>query len=98
MTISDKEFRKKARIKLRSIRSDLDSLIPLNGISSSNYEVVYLILGDDNSTVKSALPFFSKINLVKAFENLTQKGFKVTICGVAKERVEPPASTDENEA
>jgi uncharacterized protein (TIGR04141 family) len=98
VTISDKEFRKKARIKLRSIRSDLDSLIPLNGISSSDYEVVYLVLGDDNSTVKSALPFFSKINLVKAFENLTQKGFKVTICGVAKERIEPPASTDENEA
>lgn len=98
VTISDKEFRKKARTKLRSIRSDLDSLIPLNGIKSSDYEVVYLVLGDDNSTVKSALPFFSKINLVKAFENLTQKGFTVTICGVAKERIYPSTDSDESEA
>ena len=90
--ISDKEFRKEARQKLRSIRSDLDTLIPLDGIKSSDYEVVYLVLGDDNSRVKSALPFFSKINLVKAFENLTQKGFKVTICGVTKERIERPDS------
>lgn len=88
VTISDKEFRKKARTKLRSIHPSLDSLIPLDGIRSSDYEVVYLVLGDDNLTVKTALPFFSKINLVKAFENLTQKGFKVTICGVDKERIE----------
>lgn len=87
VTISDKEFRKKARIKLREIHTNLDSLIPLNGIKSTDYEVVYLILGDENDTVKSALPFFSKINLVKAFDNLTQKGFTVTICGVAKERI-----------
>ncbi|MGF1873579.1 TIGR04141 family sporadically distributed protein [Photobacterium indicum] len=98
VTISDKEFRKKARAKLRGIRADLDSLIPLNGIKSSDYEVVYLVLGDNNSTVKSALPFFSKINLVKAFENLTQKGFTVTICGVEKERIEPSTDSDESEA
>ena len=96
--LSDKEFRKKARAKLRSIHSDLGSLIPLDGIKSSDYEVVYLILGDDNLTVKPALPFFSKINLVKAFENLTQKGFKVTICGVAKERIELPTNSDEKKA
>lgn len=56
--------------------------------------VVYLVLGDSNETVKSALPFFSKINLVKAFENLTQKGFSVTIGGVAKERVLPPSEVE----
>jgi len=90
VTISDKEFRKKARSKLRHICPGLDSLIPLDSIKSSDYEVIYLVLGDDNATVKSALPFFSKINLVKAFENLTQKGFTVTICGVAKERIQTP--------
>ncbi|PSW58430.1 TIGR04141 family sporadically distributed protein [Photobacterium leiognathi] len=95
VVLSDREFRKKARRKLQNIRHGLNNLIPLDRINSHEYEVVYLILGEDNSTVKSSLPFFSKINLVKAYENLTQKGFKVTICGVGKEEIEPPQEIKE---
>ncbi|MGT2618520.1 TIGR04141 family sporadically distributed protein [Photobacterium damselae] len=96
VVLSDREFRKKARRKLQSIKYGLNNLIPLDHINSHEYEVIFLILGEDNSTVKSSLPFFSKINLVKAYENLTQKGFKVTICGAGKESIEPPQEIEES--
>ncbi|WP_412034178.1 hypothetical protein [Photobacterium damselae] len=34
--------------------------------------------------------------MVKAYENLTQKGFKVTICGAGKESIEPPQEIEES--
>ncbi|WP_406708317.1 DUF6119 family protein [Vibrio gangliei] len=34
--------------------------------------------------LKSILPFFSKVNLTKTYENLSQRGFKVSIAGVGK--------------
>ncbi|ELW9226507.1 TIGR04141 family sporadically distributed protein [Morganella morganii] len=85
--LSDREFRKKSREVLRRISNNLSDLVPLDNFNSRNYEVVYLILGDENNVVKGKLPFFSKINLCKAYDNLTQRGFTVTICGVGKERL-----------
>lgn len=85
--LSDREFRKKSREVLRRVSNNLSDIVPLDNFNSRNYEVVYLILGDENNVVKGKLPFFSKINLCKAYDNLTQRGFTVTICGVGKERL-----------
>jgi uncharacterized protein (TIGR04141 family) len=46
--------------------------------------VVFLILGDDAAAVKTNLPFFSKVNLVRAYDSLSQRGFSVKISAAAK--------------
>ncbi|WP_312932131.1 TIGR04141 family sporadically distributed protein [Stutzerimonas nitrititolerans] len=83
--LGDKEFRKKARTVLKKVRSGLQDAVPLDSFKSDGVEVVFLILGEDSATLKSNLPFFSKVNLSKAFENLSQRGFKVSIAGVETE-------------
>jgi uncharacterized protein (TIGR04141 family) len=80
--LGDKEFRKKARTVLRQVHPAAGNLVPLDTIRSADYEIVFLILGEGSATLKQNLPFFSKVNLSKAFENLTQRGFKVSVAGV----------------
>lgn len=79
--LGDKSFRKKARTVLRGINPAARDLVPLDSLKSSDYEIVFLILGEGSATLKQNLPFFSKVNLTKAFENLTQRGFRVSIAG-----------------
>jgi uncharacterized protein (TIGR04141 family) len=79
--LGDKAFRKKARNVLRRINLSARDLMPLDTLRSSDYEIVFLILGEGSATLKQNLPFFSKVNLSKAFENLTQRGFRVSIAG-----------------
>lgn len=83
--LGDKEFRKKARSVLKRVSSGLQDSVSLDSFKSDGVEVVFLILGEDSTSLKSNLPFFSKVNLSKAFENLTQRGFIVSIAGVGTE-------------
>lgn len=87
--LGDKEFRKKARTVLRGVSSGLQHSVPLNSFKSDGVEVVFLILGEASTSLKNNLPFFSKVNLSKAFENLSQRGFEVSIAGVG---IEPKPS------
>lgn len=79
--LGDKAFRKKARTVLRGVHPSARDLMPLDTLRSADYEIVFLILGESSATLKQNLPFFSKVNLSKAFENLTQRGFRVSIAG-----------------
>ncbi len=79
--LGDKAFRKKARTVLRRVNPAAGDLVPLEAPKSADYEIVFLILGEDSVTLKQNLPFFSKVNLSKAFESLTQRGFRVSIAG-----------------
>lgn len=80
--LGDKEFRKATRKVLKRVSNGLQNAVPLNNFNSDGVEVIFLILGEDSATVKGNLPFFSKVNLTKAFENLSQRGFEVKIAGV----------------
>lgn len=83
--LGDKEFRKEARkVIKKEIGAHAVNLVPLDSPKSSDYEVVYLILGDDNALVKDRLPFFSKVNLTRAYEGLAQRGFTVSIAAAPK--------------
>ena len=84
IVLGDKAFRKAARTVLNRISSTARDLIPLDNPNSDNYEVVFLILGDSNDTVKDNLPFFSRVNLSRAYDNLTQRGFVVKIAAAQK--------------
>lgn len=89
--LGDKDFRKAARSVIRKkVSPVIIETVPLEKLDSSKIEIVFLILGEDSSVIKESLPFFSKVNLTKTYENLTQKGFKVTISGVDKEAKPAP--------
>ncbi|PYD90666.1 hypothetical protein DNF23_21315 [Pseudomonas syringae pv. pisi] len=78
LLLSDKEFRKGARGKLKGVSKDL---VPLDKFDPSLSEIVFLVLGDKSIDVKSNLPFFSKVNLWITYLSLTQRNFKVSIAG-----------------
>lgn len=83
--LGDKEFRIETRKVLKEVHAGLQDSVPLNNFKSDGVEIVFLILGEDSASLKDNLPFFSKVNLSKAFENLSQRGFEVTIAGVDTE-------------
>ncbi|CAI1529025.1 TPA: TIGR04141 family sporadically distributed protein [Serratia fonticola] len=83
--LGDKEFRKEARKVLKRVNAGLQDSVSLDNFKSDGVEIVFLILGEDSKSLKNNLPFFSKVNLSKAFENLSQRGFEVTIAGVDTE-------------
>ncbi|MGF1719098.1 TIGR04141 family sporadically distributed protein [Vibrio kyushuensis] len=80
--LGDKEFRKATRKVLKRVCNGLQNTVPLENFKSNGVDVVFVILGEDSSTLKDNLPFFSKVNLSKAFESLSQRGFEVQITGV----------------
>jgi uncharacterized protein (TIGR04141 family) len=82
--LGDKEFRIAARKVLKNVSDGLQNTVPLDNFKSDGVEVVFLILGEGSSSLKNNLPFFSKVNLSKAFESLSQRGFEVRIAGVGK--------------
>jgi uncharacterized protein (TIGR04141 family) len=79
--IADKQFRKEARKVLKKVHADAVDLVLLDNPKSSDYEVVFLILGEGAATIKDNLPFFSKVNLANVYDSLSQRGFKVAISG-----------------
>ena len=82
--LGDRAFRKEARKVLGRVHVDARDMVPLDGIRSADYQVVFLILGEENAVVKDGLPFFSKVNLTRAYEGLTQRGYTVKIGGASK--------------
>ncbi len=85
LLLGDKEFRKATRKVLKRVCHGLQDSVPLDNFKSDSVEVVFAILGEDSTTLKDNLPFFSKVNLSKAFESLSQRGFGVQIAGVGTE-------------
>lgn len=82
--LGDRAFRKDARRVLRGVDPRASDLVPLDGLKGADYEIVFLILGDADACIIENLPFFSKVNLARVFENLSQRGFKVSIAGAEK--------------
>jgi uncharacterized protein (TIGR04141 family) len=82
--LGDKQFRIATRKVLKRVSEGLQHSVPLDNFRSDGVEVIFLILGEGPSTLIKNLPFFSKVNLSKAYESLTQRGFDVKIAGAAK--------------
>jgi uncharacterized protein (TIGR04141 family) len=81
--LGDKQFRIATRKVLKRVSNGLQNSVPLDNFRSDGVEVIFLILGEGSSTLINNLPFFSKVNLSKAYESLTQRGFDVKIAGAA---------------
>ena len=92
--LGDKAFRKAARRKLLHLAPKAHDLIPVNKPQGSDYEVVYLLLGEETSMAKKNLPFFSKVSLSRTYDSLSQRGITVSIAGAAKADIEDEQAPD----
>lgn len=52
---------------------------------SNEYEVVYAIIDDKESSLTKKLPFFSKVNLMLTVQELDRMHFKCSVCLVKKD-------------
>ena len=53
--------------------------------SSNEYEVVYAIIDNRNSSINEMLPFFSLVNLMLAAQELDRMHFKYSVCLVKRQ-------------
>jgi uncharacterized protein (TIGR04141 family) len=78
----DPGFRKKARTKIKSLKSSVAKMIPLSGdIDTGDYEIVYAIIKKATSVSpwQTSLPFFAQLNLRQAATLLRNRGYKVSV-------------------
>lgn len=76
--LSDAEYRRLAREHIEKLNPNLSTLIPDSRPEPHKYEVVYAIISKNNSSELASLPFFSKLNLMQATQQLTTLGYKVS--------------------
>lgn len=76
--LSDMEFRKKANEKLpASHKVDIENM-PV----SRDYEVIFGIISESADSIPHNLPFFSKITLMRAMQELMVMGFRMSVSGI----------------
>jgi len=87
--VSDAEFRKKLRAKVRSLGGGFEVLLPKSTEKPVRdaYGVVYGVMRKPYADGSLGLPFFSKVSLQAAAERIAQFGIPVAI-----ELIEKPAS------
>ncbi|RYH32843.1 MAG: hypothetical protein EON54_20725 [Alcaligenaceae bacterium] len=82
--LGDREFRFQARKVIKAQNPIFCAQLPLDGFKSSAVEIVFAILGDTHADVKTNLPFFSKVNLARVYDDLAGRNYKVSIAGIPK--------------
>lgn len=87
--VSDAEFRKKLRSKVRSLGGGFEALLPLSTerVIRENYKVVFGIMRKPYADGTLGIPFFSKVSFQVAAERIAQFGIPVAI-----ELIRKPAS------
>ncbi|MGY0557639.1 DUF6119 family protein [Lysobacter sp. A421] len=87
--VSDADFRKKLRAKVRSMGRGFERLLPKSTerVVREDYRVVYGIMRKPYVDGTLGLPFFSKVSLQAAVERIQQFGIPVEV-----ELIEKPAS------
>lgn len=87
--VSDADFRKKLRAKVKSLGRGFESHLPksTDRVVREDYQVVYGIMRKPYADGSIGLPFFSKVSLQAAAERIGQLGIPIAI-----ELIEKPAS------
>lgn len=89
--VSDAEFRKKLRAKVRSLGGGFESQLPKSTerVVREAYSVIYGVMRKPYADGTLGLPFFSKVSFQAAAERIAQFGIPIAI-----ELIEKPASDD----
>lgn len=78
--LRDATYRADLCNRLRAIGRDADvALIPAGRPTSTEWEIVYAILGFDAGATATSLPFFSQLNFKIAAERLDNLGYQVSL-------------------
>jgi uncharacterized protein (TIGR04141 family) len=82
--LRDDTVREKARLHLREANPALEGLVPLpRPESGREFEIVFAIIADNDSGLPGNLPFFSRLNLVLAAEEIRDgSGYRVAVAGI----------------
>ena len=84
--LGDEDFRRDVRDLLAKANLILQDAITIAKPTPTDYGVVFAILGTKNSQPCKELPFFSKLNLARTYEDLITLGFNVAVLGISKEK------------
>lgn len=80
--LSDSEFRSQVRSRIQCIDPAFIHLVD-EGLTGSDYTIVYLIIGVDSVTgAWESLPFFSRVALAQACNTLSSMNVSIQIAGV----------------
>jgi uncharacterized protein (TIGR04141 family) len=82
--VRDQKVRERAREHLRVANPALESLVPVARPDSfRDFEIVFAIITADDGGLPANLPFFSRLNLVLAAEDIRDgSGYKVAVAGI----------------
>src|SRR5262249_23376723 len=80
----DQAFRKAADEKIVSLTNDPSfRFFETSSLRTEDFEIVYVIVAPwKGRTVLQALPFFSKVNLERPVQEVTNKGYQVSLSAV----------------
>jgi uncharacterized protein (TIGR04141 family) len=80
----DATFRKAAAEKIGSLTSDTSfKFLETSSLKTDDFEIVYTIVAPWNGrSPAEALPFFSKVNLDRTIQELTNRGYRVALSQV----------------
>jgi uncharacterized protein (TIGR04141 family) len=80
---NDADFRKLAQEKITSLRSEAAFQMFDVALETGRFEVVYGVIANwGQRGLAGALPFFSKVTLRKAVQDLTNRGFRVSFAKI----------------
>jgi uncharacterized protein (TIGR04141 family) len=81
---SDYIFREATHEKIRELGGDNSfDFFDTTSLQATNFEVIYVIVAPWHGRSQvEALPFFSKINLLRTAEELANRGFKVALARI----------------
>jgi uncharacterized protein (TIGR04141 family) len=81
---SDSVFREAAHEKIKELGGDDKfEFFDVGSLNASNFEIIYAIVAPwHGRSLAAALPFFSKINLLRTAEELVNRGFKVALARI----------------
>ena len=94
---SDSVFRAATHKKIKELGGD-DSFDFFNvaSLQAPDFEIIYVIVAPwKGRSLSEAMPFFSKVNLLRTIEDLTNRGFRVAVARIDTNREVPrekPAS------
>lgn len=82
--LRDETVRERARLHVRDSNQALEALIPLaRPDSGRDFEIVFAVIAGDHAGLMGNLPFFSRLNLVLAAEDIRDGyGYRVAVAGI----------------
>lgn len=84
--MADKTYRQEIRNKLKPKGTEWVNVVPLQRPRPSLYSIVFAFLGTPSSNLAKGLPFFSQLTLMRIYDDLTSRQFKVEILGIDKSK------------